>query len=331
MERDMKATCTSMFCLAIVCLTGLNRGDGVAAQVSSDRTPVFDTASEVFISVEEMIERLTAADVIYVGESHTDYAHHLAQLEILKGLHEARSTVVMGWEMFHSSQQPLLDAYTGGWLPEVEWLDAIYWEETWGYPYPYYKPLLDYARENDLRIFGLNAPRDVVRGVRTLGQEGMTDDLSYWLPAGFWSRLHIDNEAVYEEWFMQFARHSDDVTDEEMDQMFWSQTAWNEIMAWNIVKAFNVMPDPRLKVLVVVGSGHAIFGQGIPTRVELFKSDLDQVVVMPYTSDRVMPLGEIREEELGLRGDYIWFVPPAGDPPGLVRPEDREDPPPHLP
>ncbi len=327
----MKTICTGMYCVVIVCLIGSNRSDGVAAQVSSNRTPVFDTATEVFISVEEMIERLTTADVIYVAESHTDYAHHLAQLEILKGLNEMRSTVVMGWEMFHSSQQPLLDAYTGGWLPEVEWLDAIYWEETWGHPYPYYKPLLDYARDNNLRIFGLNAPRSAIQGVRTLGREGMTEDLSSWLPPGYWNRLNIESEMQYEEWFMENARHSEDVTDEQMELMFRSQTAWNEIMAWNVVKAFNVMPDPRLKVLVVVGSGHAMFGQGVPTRVELFKSDLDQVVVMPYTSDRVMPLGEIREEELDLRGDYIWFVPPAGDPPGLVRPEGGEGPPPHLP
>jgi uncharacterized iron-regulated protein len=155
----MISTRGSMLYLVLVFVIGSTTGNRVKAQVPGESTPVFDSASEVFISIDEMVERLATADVIYVGESHTDYAHHLAQLEILKALHQSTSTVVMGWEMFHSSQQPLLDAYTGGWLPEVEWLDAIYWEETWGYPYPYYKPLLDYARDNDMRVFGLNAPR----------------------------------------------------------------------------------------------------------------------------------------------------------------------------
>ena len=314
--------------LAAAGLIGLSPVCGARAQGPDTEKRVFDSAAGDFIQVAEMVERLEGADIVYVGETHTDYAHHLAQLEILKALHAANPRLVMGWEMFHSSQQPLMDAYTGGWLPEVEWLDAIYWEQTWGHAYPYYKPLLDFARDNGIRIFGLNAPREAIRGVRTLGREGMTEDLSYWLPAGFWDRIYIDSEKPYEEWFMASARHSEDMTDDMMKLFFWSQTAWNEIMAWNVVKAFNVIPDPGLQVLVVVGSGHALFGMGVPTRVELLRNDLRQVVVMPYTSDRVMPLSEIREEELGRNGDYIWFVPPAGEPPGLPGPESSGEPPP---
>lgn len=324
----MKPNLRIVMSLAAAGLIGLQHGGEVSAQQPLTPKPVYDSAAGTFISVEELIERLTGADVVYVGETHTNYAHHLAQLDILKGLHASNPRLVMGWEMFHSSQQPLLDAYTGGWLPEVEWLDAIYWKQTWGHPYSYYRPLLDYARDNGVRVFGLNAPRAVVRGVRTLGREGMTEDLAYWLPAGFWDRIHIDTEKPYEEWFMENARHSEDMTDDMMKLMFCSQTAWNEIMAWNIVKAFNVIPDPGVQVLIIVGSGHAIFGQGIPTRVALLRSDFKQVVVMPYTSDRVMPLDEILEEEMGLEGDYIWFVPPAGDPPDLERPGPPEDPPP---
>ena len=296
------------------------------AQPADDARPVYDTVRTMFITPAEMMERLREADVVYVGESHTDYAHHLAQLEVLEALDGGPRNVVMGWEMFHASQQPLLDAYTGGWLPEVEWLDAIYWEQTWGHAYPYYKPLLDYARENGVRIFGLNAPREAVRAVRTEGEEGIGEEEAYWLPAGFWNRILIQEETDYRAWFDEAARHSPQADSTFMAGMFASQTAWNEIMAWNVVKAFNVVPDPDLQVLVVVGSGHAMFGQGIPTRVPLFKEGLEQVVVMPQTGD-VMTREQILEEELDAEGDYLWFVPPAGDPPGLEVPETETPPP----
>ncbi len=281
---------------------------------SADR-PVYDTAADAFISVAELMVRLAEADIVYVGETHTDQAHHDAQLEVLRAMHGRNQSVVMGWEMFHSSQQPLLDAYIWGNLTEVEWLDAIYWDQTWGHDYAYYKPLLDHGRQHQLRVIGLNAPRAVVRGVRTDGEENLAEDLAWWLPAGFWDRITIDTETPYKEWFFRVARHDTSATDELMEGMFASQTAWNEIMAWNVVKAFNIIPDPDLQVLVIVGSGHAIFRQGIPTRVDLFKTGLRQVVVMPQTSDHVMTRSEIREQELEKEGDYLWFVEPSGDPP----------------
>lgn len=313
--------------VSLFSVTGGVAGSAVAQ--SPDR-PVYDTAADKYLSVEEMIEKLLPADVVYVGETHTNHSHHLAQLDVLMQLHARNQSLVMGWEMFHSSQQPLLDAYTGGWLSEIEWLDAIYWQETWGHPYPYYKPILDYARGENIRIFGLNAPRSVVRGVRIEGKENMPEELAYWLPAGFWNRIDIDIEQSYKEWFFETARHMPDATDELMEGMFASQTAWNEIMAWNVVKAFNVIPDPDLQVLVIVGSGHAIFKQGIPTRVTLLREDLIQAVVMPHTSDHVMTRSEIREEELAHEGDYIWFVPAAEDPPGVEHPSAPMMPPPPV-
>ncbi len=273
--------------------------------------PVFDTAAGEFITVERMMTRLAGADVVYVGETHIDPAHHRAQLAVLEALHARNPSLVMGWEMFHSSQQPLLDAFSGGWMPEVEWLDAIYWEQTWGHPYEGYRPLLLYAHENRVRIFGLNAPRAVVRGVRTLGRAAMPDSLSWWLPPGFWDRIDIPEEAHYKEWFLETARHMPTATDEMMEGMFASQTAWNEIMGWNVVKAFQVIPDDRLQVLVIVGSGHAVFGQGIPTRVARLRPGSTQLTVMPQTVETVPTPAGIREAGLQAEGDFLWFVRPV--------------------
>jgi len=301
----------SLFAAAVLLL---NAGPSALLQAQDFDRPVWDTRGGAYITVEQMMNRLAGADVIYVGETHTDLAHHQAQLAVLEALHARNPSLVMGWEMFHSSQQPLLDAFCWGWIPEVEWFDAIWWEHTWGHPYEGYRPMLMYAHENEVRIFGLNAPRAVVRGVRTLGREAMPDSLSYWLPPGFWDRITLPGEARYKEWFLQTARHMPTATDEMMEGMFASQTAWNEIMGWNVVKAFNIIPDENLQVLVIVGSGHAIFRQGIPTRVAWRRPELSQLVVIPQTVEAVPSASALQDEGFHEEGDFVWFVPPVAGP-----------------
>ncbi len=285
-----------------------------AAQTPGFERPVYDVAGGVFISTGQLLERLRDVEVVYVGETHTDFAHHQVQLAVLEGLHAANPSLVMGWEMFHSSQQPLLDAWSWGGLSETEWLDAIYWEQTWGHPYPNYRPLLEYARQHEVRIIGLNAPREVIRAVRTAGDSAMTPQQRWWLPAGFFQRIDIPEEADYKAWFMETARHMPNADEVFMEGMFASQTAWNEIMGWNVVKAFHIIPDPRLQVLVIVGSGHAVLRAGIPTRVGRFRPGTRQAVVLPQTGERVMTRDEIQQAGLDREGDFLWFVPPVETP-----------------
>jgi uncharacterized iron-regulated protein len=287
-----------------------------AAQSPGFERQIYDTAGGVFITPAQLLERLEGFEVVYVGETHTDFAHHQVQLAVLEGLRAANPSLVMGWEMFHSSQQPLLDAWSWGRLTEVEWLDAIYWEQTWGHPYPQYRPLLEYARAHQVRIIGLNAPREVIRAVRTAGDSAMTEEQRWWLPAGFFQRIDIPEESDYKAWFMETARHMPNADPAFMEGMFASQTAWNEIMGWNVVKAFNIIPDPRLQVLVIVGSGHAVLRAGIPTRVARFRPGTRQAVVMPQTGERVMTRDEILQAGLEREGDFLWFVPPAQPPSG---------------
>jgi uncharacterized iron-regulated protein len=285
-----------------------------AARTPGFERPVYDTAAGVFLTPAQLLERLRSCEVVYVGETHTDFAHHQVQLAVLEGMYATNPSLVMGWEMFHSSQQPLLDAWSWGWLTEPEWLDAIYWEQTWGHPYALYRPLLEFAREHEVRVIGLNAPREVIRAVRTAGDSAMTDEQRWWLPAGFFQRIDVPEETDYKAWFLETARQMPSATPDLLEGMFASQTAWNEIMGWNVVKAFHIIPDPRLQVLVIVGSGHAVLRAGIPTRVARFRPGIRQAVVLPQTGDHVMTRDEILQAGLEREGDFLWFVPPAEPP-----------------
>jgi len=82
----------------------------VAHQVS-----VRDGRSGERLGFEELLERLAAAQVVFLGETHTDETTHRAQLAIYEGLLERRDgRVVLALEMFERDVQPALDAYLQG-------------------------------------------------------------------------------------------------------------------------------------------------------------------------------------------------------------------------
>ena len=49
------------------------------------------------------------ADVVYVGETHDDPAHHEYELELIHGLLGRNMKFAIGWEMFDETQQSSID------------------------------------------------------------------------------------------------------------------------------------------------------------------------------------------------------------------------------
>ncbi len=47
----------------------------------------YDTSTGQTLSQTALLDRLATADVVFVGEQHTDPATHALELELLRGLH----------------------------------------------------------------------------------------------------------------------------------------------------------------------------------------------------------------------------------------------------
>ena len=58
-----------------------------------------------------ILDALPDDRVVFVGETHTRYDHHLVQLEVLKFLHRKYGDVALGVEWFQFPFQPVIDAY----------------------------------------------------------------------------------------------------------------------------------------------------------------------------------------------------------------------------
>ena len=74
------------------------------------------------ISGKALLDNLSKRPVIMLGETHDSEEHHMWQLHVLSALYGQNQNMVIGFESFHRSQQPILIAGRGGSLAKINFL-----------------------------------------------------------------------------------------------------------------------------------------------------------------------------------------------------------------
>ncbi len=109
------------------------------------------------VSYQEMLVGVMNADVICFGELHNDPISHWLQLELTTDLFVMKTDqLVLGAEMFEADGQLLLDEYISGAITERNFLDQA---RLWPNYRTDYKPLVDFAKNNNLKFVATNIPR----------------------------------------------------------------------------------------------------------------------------------------------------------------------------
>lgn len=243
---------------------GVHGRMGMSAHASAGN-PVRAPGETPAIAVEHVsnlariLPLLAQQRVVYVGETHDQYAHHLIQLEIIRYLHEQDPRIAIGMEFFQRPYQEALDRYVAGDIDEREMLRATDYYNRWSYDYRLYAPILRYAREHGVPLVALNAPTELVRKVRASGLEGLGDEDKALLPVG------IDRSDQAHERRLQAILEKHPHVADDIDRFKEVQVLWDESMAESAADWLKAHPDHRMVVLA--GSGHIAYGGGIPDRV----------------------------------------------------------------
>ena len=73
---------------------------------------VTDTAKGDVITAAELAARLDGVELLFVGESHTDYEFHQVQLRVIEELQRRGRKVLIGLEMYPAGEQAMLDKWS---------------------------------------------------------------------------------------------------------------------------------------------------------------------------------------------------------------------------
>ena len=101
---------------------------------------------------------------------------------MIEELAAAGRRVRVGLEMYPYPEQRWLDDWSAGRLAEDAFLEGSRWYRNWGYNWLYYRDIFLFARDHRLRLFAINAPREVVSAVRQKGFQGLTPEEAAHIP-----------------------------------------------------------------------------------------------------------------------------------------------------
>jgi len=233
-------------------------------------------------SFAQIVSQLDTAKVIYVGENHTAAADHRLQLRIIEALYQTDKKLAIGMEMFPTSAQDALDAYTRvePKTDERTFLQQSGYFDVWGYDFRFYRDILKFARQHNLPVKGLNLDRDIVSEVfKSGGTSSLSPDVKQSLPA----TRDLSLAGYSEQLRMIFAAHADiGHGSGEISGFIQAQALWDETMAENIVRFLQAHPDYRMVVLG--GNQHTRKDFGIPPRVAR-RLPVPQISIINISSD----------------------------------------------
>ena len=219
---------------------------------------IVDTSSGGLISPDSLLDDLTRVRIVYAGEMHTSMEDHRVQLKLLKALHARSAPMVLAMEMFPREVQPILDRYSRGESSEEEFIREVGWEKIWGYPFQLYRGLLAFARENHLKIVGLNAPREIVNKIARTGLSSLTVEERARVARDF----HLDDPAHRKLLRAEFEGHTRGSI-RDFESFYEAQLAWEETMSETLALTAKDLPEGG-RILVVLGKGHIAGRQGVP-------------------------------------------------------------------
>lgn len=106
-------------------------------------------------SQAELFTRMNAADVILLGDFHALQQSQKTHLRVLKNF-KSNKPLVLAMECFEAADQAWIDKLFAGVIDEAAFLKAIRWRDKWGFPFEYVRPLLKWAREKKIPVYGIN-------------------------------------------------------------------------------------------------------------------------------------------------------------------------------
>lgn len=233
----------------------------VVRAIAQDGASLEAVDLDATLSPDRLAAQLATKRVVFVGEIHDRYDHHLNQLEIIRRIYQLDPNLSIGVEYFQQPFQPQVDDYIAGRTTEQEFLRATEYYQGWGYDYRLYAPIFRFARDHRIPVRALNVPSGLASAVAKVGVAGLSGQQRAYLP----KEIGVADQSYTGRLRKAFEAHGA-VKPDAFDHFVEAQLVWDEGMAESAAGYLKANQGRRMVILA--GSGHLAFGSGIPKRLE---------------------------------------------------------------
>ena len=246
------------------------------------------------IKYSKMLDVIQNADVVFFGELHNNPICHWLQVELTKELLESKNgNLVLGAEMFEADNQLILNEYIEGKISDKSFKKEA---RLWSNYKTDYAPLVEFAKENQLKFIATNIPRRYASVVYKKGFEGLEDlsaeAKSYIAPLPVEYDPELEGyQAMLED--MKMMAH----VNENLPK---AQAIKDATMAYSIAEAIEID-----KLFIHYnGTYHSNNHEGIIWYLEKYKPGLNIVTIASVEQEEIENLGEENEN----LADYIVVI-----------------------
>lgn len=225
------------------------------------------------MSIEELAFALRDADIVLVGEWHGHPGTHLMQAQLFARLYRQKPDMALSMEQFTREKQHVINQYLANEIGEKTLKKEA---KAWSNYDSDYRPLVEFAKQNQLDVIAANAPKSIVRCVGKYGADYLNRLPSVerqWAA----NTLTLSDDAYHQK-FNASMHHGDEATTE---RQFAAQTTWDDTMAESMVNYLALHPGKQL--IHIAGRFHVAEGLGIASRIESRNPSLKVMMVTPVS------------------------------------------------
>lgn len=270
-------------------------------------------------SIEDLVAAAREAEVVLLGETHGDRVGHALELEIFARILHGDSMVsdraptgsergqpastavpsepgdsgtiardlprrpqiprrvVLSLEMFERDVQYILDEYLAGLISEDHFLKS---GRPWAHYRENYRPLVELARTEGIRVLAANAPRRYVDRVAREGPDALhalSEEAKRSLPPLPYSP---PSEAYRAEFLDAMRAHGGGHAADSPANRFalFAQALWDATMAYTVAE--ELLRRPESLVVHLVGAFHVRNGTGLPEHLARYRPGTRTLMVI---------------------------------------------------
>ena len=254
---------------------------------------IFDSTGKN-VKYSKMLDAIQDANVIFFGELHNNPICHWLQVELTRELFESKNgNLVLGAEMFEADNQLILNEYIQGEISDKSFKKEA---RLWPNYKTDYAPLVEFAKENQLKFIATNIPRRYASVVYKKGFEGLEDlsaeAKSYIAPLPVEYDPELEGyQAMLED--MKMMAH----VNENLPK---AQAIKDATMAYSIAEAIE---NDKL-FIHYNGTYHSNNHEGLIWYLEKYKPGLNIITIVSVEQEEIENLGEENEN----LADYIVVI-----------------------